>query len=1267
VRFLADGPSIPDELLVARDEGRVVFFCGAGVSRARAGLPNFGDLAREVLLELEGSYPSPSKRLIKAAEEVEAKSGVSGLVSADRVFGFLERDFEIGDVQAAVAKALRPRAPVDLSAHKIMLDLARGPDGRTRLVTTNFDLLFEDCDGALQSRRPPRLPDPERYDELDCIVHLHGQVTKDYSTAEGDGFVLSSATFGEAYISRGWATRFISSILKRYLVVFVGYTADDPPVQYLLEALNRQPGSNTGLYAFQAGSHSEAEARWLHKGVQPIPYDDRDHHKALWDALEAWAERARDVDGWYAATIAMAHRGPAALAPHERGQVKHVVSTLEGARKFSDGDRPPPAEWLCVFDAGTRFAPPGRVYATTGRTLIDPFESYGLDSDSAPTPVRPDDFTITRTKPTGAWHCFELTRLDREGLAPNYFASLSGNAAGAQRPLAPRLATLGTWLSKVSGQPAAVWWASTQKGLHANVESQIRHHLERDGSTSSSEIRTAWRYVFEASEYPDIVTRRDWFDLRASIILDGWSAQAIRQLAALHRPYISIGKPLVGGPKPPDFIDGLQSHHVVSVDVKYPPVDVDVPIPDEHLLAAVRAWRGVVEHAVLLERDVGRYALDHLASFTQEVRDNARPLHGLQIPVMYYLDLLRRLMASNAEAARQECASWWADDETVFARLRIWACGEERLFDVATAGKELSELSQRVFWALGHQADLMSVLARRWAAFPPGVERNLAERLLAGPDRFGDEDDGTYRERRAWTILKRIHWLSSQGCRLSFDLDAETAKLTPLVPDWVPESAREISESEGSGFRETTTNSEFSELLSVPLAEVLARAQEISKRDEKRGVNREPFAGLASKRPVRALSALRLGQEAGVETAEAWRTFLRSEARRSDRLRLLAIIAERLAELPQPLIVELVHPIADWMMSVSQNHPIKVQQFDSLWPKVLGALRTSAGSAGTRSSGKDVDWASEALNSAAGKLAQVLMSDSRKADPVVAAGFADGWLPRVEELLAIGGDVRRQAIAIFSFNLIWFFHKDPAWTEAHLLCVLGHPDYEDALWAGFLWNGHIAQRQLYLRLKAALLGLVRRTWMSQHGHQEILAAVLLAGWDQLDTADGTRTITDDEMRGLLLDASDEFRAQVLWHLGGCINHAPDTWTANARTFLTAAWPRQKVIKTPRTSARLCELALSSPRTFAQISDLVISRARRAEGEHLGLLGFVEKSNEFLALDAERVLALLHAVLPTDVREWPYKIETVFDKIGNANPALVRDARLIELWQRWNSR
>jgi hypothetical protein len=41
MRFIEKGVNIPDELLRAQDEGRVVFFCGAGVSLAKASLPDF--------------------------------------------------------------------------------------------------------------------------------------------------------------------------------------------------------------------------------------------------------------------------------------------------------------------------------------------------------------------------------------------------------------------------------------------------------------------------------------------------------------------------------------------------------------------------------------------------------------------------------------------------------------------------------------------------------------------------------------------------------------------------------------------------------------------------------------------------------------------------------------------------------------------------------------------------------------------------------------------------------------------------------------------------------------------------------------------------------------------------------------------------------------------------------------------------------------------------------------------------------------------------
>ena len=40
MQLIANGPDIPDALLQAHEDGRVVFFCGAGISYP-AGLPGF--------------------------------------------------------------------------------------------------------------------------------------------------------------------------------------------------------------------------------------------------------------------------------------------------------------------------------------------------------------------------------------------------------------------------------------------------------------------------------------------------------------------------------------------------------------------------------------------------------------------------------------------------------------------------------------------------------------------------------------------------------------------------------------------------------------------------------------------------------------------------------------------------------------------------------------------------------------------------------------------------------------------------------------------------------------------------------------------------------------------------------------------------------------------------------------------------------------------------------------------------------------------------
>ena len=61
MRFIENGPDIPDELLFAQDEGNVVFFCGAGVSRAYAKLPDFSRLAEQVINDLGATEDSFGK------------------------------------------------------------------------------------------------------------------------------------------------------------------------------------------------------------------------------------------------------------------------------------------------------------------------------------------------------------------------------------------------------------------------------------------------------------------------------------------------------------------------------------------------------------------------------------------------------------------------------------------------------------------------------------------------------------------------------------------------------------------------------------------------------------------------------------------------------------------------------------------------------------------------------------------------------------------------------------------------------------------------------------------------------------------------------------------------------------------------------------------------------------------------------------------------------------------------------------------------------
>ena len=1281
MRFYADGPVIPDELLIARDEGRVVFFCGAGVSKERAGKPLFFELANEIIRRLKVDDDEPVCKILKEVQDIERRTGVNGIIPADRIFGLLERSFEVQIIEAEVAKALKSNGKPNLSAHKIMLDLSRNPDGNARIVTTNFDLLFEACDPSLHQSMPPRLPDPQRDEEFKGVVHLHGHVDQDYSKAAGDGLVLSSRGFGRAYLAEGWATSFIKSVLDKYVVVFIGYTADDPPVQYLLEALNTISKTPYKLYAFQDGPADEAEAKWGHKGVQPVIYDASGGHHALWRTLESWAKRAKNPDAWYDKVISMARKGPKSLMPHERGQVAHLVSFKKGARLFADADPPLTAEWLCVFDPARRYGNPGR----QGRIYekgpyFDPFDAYGVDTDPSPSKIEPYDYLPKREIPKNALDIFSATRSDIYNINEASFSNLRGTPSVGAPGLPDRLWHLGLWISKISDQPAAVWWAAHQTGIHPAVQGQIRHHLERKKQDCSKEVRQAWRHLFDAWKKEKNDFQESWYQLKAFIDIDGWSYSTIRRLAGGCRPYMKTGKPLCHGAKPPENKDSIRIEEMVNLDVEYSWAGGDIQIPDEFLITAIREFRKNLEHAVYLENDIGGYGLHEVCPIEPDPNiegDSIDRTYGISRLFLYFVNLMRRLNAKDPAAAKTEFQAWWTEEKIIFDPLRIWMAGNKDIFSDSESGRIICNLRDLSFWNGRHQRDLLLVLKKRWDDFPVATRRHLEKRLLKGRARFDGEKEAEFNGSRAWRILNRIHWLNNQGCRFTFDIEEETKKLRKFVPNWKLEYADKAVTPLGGSSGWMNTETEYSLLLDEPEEAVLDKAEELAKTPTENFTTRDPFTGLVKEQPEIAIAALACDAKHKKYREWAWRIFLTLDARKTDAPEIIIAIIDLILDMPASALKELVYPISEWILNLNNllfnEYP---EQFKQIWEKLISVFKTDSSIAkSSRLRGrKEPDWAMEALNSPVGNLVKTLMHDPAIVELNPGKRLPPPWKNRVEKLLALKGDLRCYTIVLLTYHLNLFYEIDPDWAENHLISVLDEKgDDKNAFWAGFFWHAQVPPKKLYMRLKPFLLRLA--SFSPEDHHEDIktqvLSGMLLAGWATVAPKTGARLITNSEMRKTLLNSDETFRLKILWHLqreltAGETTREKKKYEKNLFIFLEDIWPRQKKVKSQKISEALLEIAFSNTVDSPKMLDLIVPLMTEVGRFFHGFYMLGQKESEIIRGNPESMLSLLHKILSENALEWPLGIEKIMEQIEIANPQLSKDSRFLKLRHKLNS-
>src|SRR5205823_11637834 len=84
-------------------------------------------------------------------------------------------EYRRDEVDEAVNRILRTPARADTAAHATILRLSCGTTGRPRVVTTNFDHLFERAAKSLSVHVAPALPDIRSVGSFEGLVYLHGR------------------------------------------------------------------------------------------------------------------------------------------------------------------------------------------------------------------------------------------------------------------------------------------------------------------------------------------------------------------------------------------------------------------------------------------------------------------------------------------------------------------------------------------------------------------------------------------------------------------------------------------------------------------------------------------------------------------------------------------------------------------------------------------------------------------------------------------------------------------------------------------------------------------------------------------------------------------------------------------------------------------------------------------------------------------------------------------------------------------------------------
>ncbi len=1254
MRFLPNGLNIPDELLEARDQGNVVFLCGAGVSYP-SGMPDFLELAKYVIEEQGAPQDAQSRKMLSMWDNEDIPEDARPPL--DQIFNLLHQEYPAGDIDYLITKRLKTKPRTCVSTHETILRLSKGADGKPQIVTTNFDLLFERAaDRKLKTYVPPTLPDLARQ-PLNGLVYLHGRINSRIKRGEGrQGFVVSSSDFGRAYLAEGWATRFIRDLLNQYTVILLGYSANDPPVRYLLQGLDTQRrGSRVKLFAFDRGTKEEVQLRWRDIGVhQALAYPGNDH-SALWDTLSAWADRADDPLAWRQQIVDLARKGPRNLEPYERGQVASLVRTDVGAKLFADADPPPPGEWLCVFDHNFRYGEVG-IQSDDSQPAFDPFTEYSLDDD----PPRPPE-NGRRTDPPGD----DLLSLQPTGRRINDDTRLAKNSRQWTESLSFRLFDLIQWIAKIVHEPVVPWWAARYSSLHPKLLDEIEWRIERNVDDLPCLTRLTWRLLIEKFHMaPDdpYGLRVSWDEMRRRIEIEGWTNSFLREFERNVTPYIETEAPSrLDAARPPDNDwSQLRLNYIAKFKVAFPtPVGERPEIPDDVLPKIYQIVRRHLELAAGLLADIGT-SYWKTSTFYPEDRSGRNYISG-ESPCAYlswFRGLFDRMVKTHPELVRADTALWPKEEPFFFNKLHLYAWTFDVLFSGNEVGDGLLSLSNKAFWKENYRRELLHLLKRRWYELPLGKRELVERRLVNGRARYDGESEEDFEQRRSIESAMVLGWLINQGCELSRETLDVLPDLRRADPRWCPEWDETADESREGRVVSIETDSDPSYIIDVPISQIIPLARQYTGRAFPEPTVYSPFDGLVEQHPVRAVAALTHAARRGDYPAEFWRSALQTwpdEARH----RLSWLFGARLARLPSETVVELGYDVFQWLRKhlpelAAQDQSRALSIFDLLLEKLF------TGEEEVEQSGEHRDRSRRTLNCAIntpiGNATELLLDLLNSQGPREEASVPPEIKSRLERLFDAPSEGADHAVCIAANRLRWLDYIDPEWVRTTIApwFDLKHPASESA-WNGFLYDNRLPKPELFSLIKSNFLAAVVHATGRKRLHRFL---VLGCFWHQ----DNDSYITFEETRRVLQKTNANGRAHSLWFFTRIVdeNHA---WRRFGKPFLEKAWPKEARFQTEQTSQHLVEFAKRASDFFPEVVRTILPYLVPSF-QNVGFVSFLVRQNddEMGGLPTrfpDATLILIDKIIPDDPDQVPYDLDSLIEMIAEAKPSLRQDSR----WRR----